>query len=222
MSIGTRIKEARLLKKLTQKQLADKVRVKQPTLSQLESGKSEGSTLIASFATALGVSAYWLETGKGERELSKILQSNSSNVATSNIGLRKIPIISYIQAGLMSEHIDIYSVGESYDYLLTDLEVSSNAFALEIKGDSMLPEFKEGDKVIIDPTIEPRPSDFVVAKNGQDEATFKKYRPRSIDESGKEIFELTPLNDDYPIIRSDVVPMVIIGVMVEHRKYRKN
>lgn len=82
----------------------------------------------------------------------------------------------------------------------------------------MLPEFKAGDLVIIDPEWEPRPGDYVAAKNGKEEATFKKYRPRGMDARGNEIFELTPLNDDYPTLRSDITPLAIIGVMAEHRR----
>lgn len=65
MSIGERIKQARLAADLTQGELAGKVGIKQPTLSALENGGSEGSNYIASFAAALGVNALWLEAGKG-------------------------------------------------------------------------------------------------------------------------------------------------------------
>ena len=85
----------------------------------------------------------------------------------------------------------------------------------------MLPEYRPGDRVIIDPNVTPQPGDCVVAKNGDDEATFKKYRPRGIDAQGRLVFELVPLNDDYPTIRSDVTPAHIVGTMVEHRKYRR-
>lgn len=37
----------------------------QATLSELETGESAGTTLIASLASALGVNPLWLETGKG-------------------------------------------------------------------------------------------------------------------------------------------------------------
>jgi SOS-response transcriptional repressor LexA len=55
----------------------------------------------------------------------------------------------------------------------------------------------------------------VIARNGTNQATFKKYRPRGIDAQGNEIFELTPLNDDYPTLRSDVEPLFVIGVVVK-------
>ena len=85
----------------------------------------------------------------------------------------------------------------------------------------MKPEFNEGDRIIVDPNVAPHPGDFVVAKNHNEEATFKKYRQRGIDENGNDIFELIPLNEDYPTLRSDLVPLKIIGTMVEHRRYRK-
>lgn len=65
MSIGERIRDARKRAKLTQKQLAVKIGISQGALSELETGASEGTTYVASFASALGVNALWLETGKG-------------------------------------------------------------------------------------------------------------------------------------------------------------
>ncbi|MDZ4145395.1 MAG: hypothetical protein U1D29_12840 [Burkholderiales bacterium] len=43
----------------------------------------------------------------------------------------------------------------------------------------MLPEFRPGDRVIIDPVIAPQPGDCVVEKSCADEPTFRKYRPRA-------------------------------------------
>jgi len=143
------------------------------------------------------------------------------NVLAAPLGSRRIPLVNYVQAGAMREIGDQAWSGEAAEYLQTDLELGSTAFALEIRGTSMLPEFREGDRVIIDPEVQPQPGDFVVAKNGGEEATFKKYRPRGLNERGDEIFELVPLNEDYPSMRSDVTPLLIIGTMVEHRRYRK-
>lgn len=143
------------------------------------------------------------------------------NVTPVPIGGNRIPMINYVQAGIWTDVVDSLQPGDADDWLMTDLRLSNHAFALEIKGDSMLPEFKSGDRVIIDPEIAPQPGDFVVAKNGGNEATFKKYRPRGTDESGNTIFELVPLNEDFESLRSDQQPIRIVGTMVEHRKYRK-
>lgn len=164
----------------------------------------------------IGCSAQWVETGLGPMNI-----GSGQNVKSAPIGALRIPLISYVQAGCWTGIVDNFQPGDADDWLLTDLELSDCAFALQIKGDSMLPEFKEGDRVIIDPTVEPMPGDFVVAKNGENEATFKKYRPRGTNENGVNIFELVPLNEDYASMRSDSQHISIIGTMVEHRKYRK-
>lgn len=134
-------------------------------------------------------------------------------------GVRRVPLISYVQAGVWTAIADSFQTEDASDWLLTSDKHSDSTFVLTIRGNSMEPDFKEGDTVIIDPSVKPRPGSFVVAKNGRQEATFKKYRPRSIDVLGNEIFELTPLNEDYPTMRSDEMPIEIIGTMVEHRRY---
>lgn len=144
----------------------------------------------------------------------------SANVTPSDIGQRRIPLISHIQAGVFREVIDNHPPGGGDAYLLTSLNLSGYAFALTIKGDSMNPEFREGDQVIIDPDVTALPGDFVVAKNSEEEATFKKYRPRGMID-GKDVFELIPMNEDYPTLRSDQQPIKIIGVMMEHRRQRR-
>ena len=104
---------------------------------------------------------------------------------------------------------------------MTDLEHPPSTFALRIRGNSMEPEFREGDVVVIDPTIQPHPGDFVVATDDGGEATFKQYRSAGINERGHDVFELCPLNPLYAPMRSDRQQIAIVGVMVEHRKYRQ-
>jgi len=69
MSIGARIKQARAAAKMTQIELASRSGLKQSTISDLEVGKSQGTTTVASLAAALGVSPLLLETGKGSMTL---------------------------------------------------------------------------------------------------------------------------------------------------------
>lgn len=167
-----------------------------------------------------GCSSTWLKSGTGEM-VAESAEQQTVNVTRVPMGTRRIPLISSVQAGAMTEAIDPYALGDAAEWMLTDLDLSQNAFALRIKGDSMLPEFREGDTVIIDPAVAPLPGDYVVAKNGENEATFKKYRPRGVNEQGQQVFELVPLNEDYPSMRSDLTAIRIIGTMVEHRRYRK-
>lgn len=207
---------ARELRKVQgQSELARTLNTSSQTIHNWESrGVSKQGMLLAQ--RIVGCSASWLETGKGQMSLSE-----SPNVMLVELGAHRIPIISYVQAGNWTGIFEPYAPSNADEWLLTDVELSNGSFALQIKGDSMLPEFKPGDRVIVDPVISPQPGDYVVAKNGEEEATFKKYRPRGMNERGDVVFELVPLNEDYPSMRSDLTPIRIVGTMVEHRKYRK-
>lgn len=138
--------------------------------------------------------------------------------------LRPIPVISSVQAGALRDMETPYPLGSGYAIEYTDDEKLSRwAFGLDIDGLSMMPMFQPGDRLIVDPDLSPNPGDFVIARNGSDQATFKKYRPRGIDARGEMIFELVPLNDDYPTLRSDTEHLVVIGVVTEvKKKLRRN
>lgn len=58
MQLKDRIKQARKHAKLSQKELADKIGITQPSLSELETGKSQSTSYIASIARACGVDAF--------------------------------------------------------------------------------------------------------------------------------------------------------------------
>lgn len=222
MAIGARIKHYRNKAGLTLEQLAERSGVELGTISALENRDSSRSKYASALAAALGLTVEQLEDETTEYSPSAPAEiPRDANFAPASLGAHRVPLISYVQAGLWTAVTDPYPPGEAADWLLTDLALSGGAFALEIVGNSMLPDFRPGDRVIIDPAIAPRPGDFVVAKNGDEEATFKKYRPRGVSERGDLVFELLPLNDDYPTLRSDTSPIRIIGVMVEHRKYRR-
>lgn len=164
---------------------------------------------LPNLARYLGVSEVWLRDGKGP------MKASESNILAAKIGDQQVPILSYVQAGHPNEVI----LSSDQEYVLSDLEFKGDAFALEIKGESMLPDFREGDRIIVDCGLAPQPGDFVVAKNGEEEATFKRYK--LISTVPVDIFTLEPLNDVFPTLRSDKEPLEIVGVMVEHRRYRK-
>lgn len=210
-TIGDRIRARRKELRLTQKDLASRVGVSHVAISQWEKDETapRGDNLLR-LSEALGCAPSYLHNGDG----------SESNVTPGTVDFRAVPIISYVQAGYWTAECTIRSIEGDIEFLHTNMELSDSAFTLIIKGDSMKPEFREGDAVVIDPEVQPLPGDFVVAKNGEEEALFKKYRPRGIID-GKDVFELVPLNEDYPTLRSDQVQIRIIGTMVEHRRYRK-
>lgn len=211
--MNERLAELRATAKLTQNAVAKAVGVSRAAVTQWENGltKPKGEYIHA-LAKLYGCSTGYILHGEG---------SDIGNVIPAPIGLRQIPIISYVQAGCWTESCDCRAVDGSIETITTDLDLGSMAFALEVRGDSMAPEILEGDVVVIDPGVDPLPGDIVAAKNGSHEATLKQYRPRGTNEQGQEYFELVPLNPVYPAMRSDHHHVTIIGVMMERRRYRK-
>lgn len=171
---------------------------------------------------ATGKPVGWMDQAQ-QGTTASAAEAFDENVRPAAIGARPIPVISSVQAGALADMESPYPPGAGYAYEYTDQDLSDWAFALDIEGLSMMPDFRPGDRIIVDPEISPNPGDFVVAKNGSAQATFKKYRPRGMDANGNEIFELVPLNEDYATMRSDDHKLSVIGVMTEHRKkYRRN
>ena len=209
-TIGDRIRARRKECRLTQKALAAKVGVSHVAISQWEKDETvpRGENLLR-VAAALGCTPAWVFDGEGDLFM---LPTSPTERAHA------VPIISYQQAANWRGTAFLESP-EGVSWLQSNVDLSSAAFALIITGNAMEPEFRAGDAIIIDPAVMPIPGDFVVAATGS-EALFAKYRPRGMVE-GEEVFELVPLNDDYPSLRSNQTPVSLAGTLIEHRRYRQ-
>ena len=204
-----RLKAARAHAGLTQEELAAKAGLKQSSIGDLES-KGHGSKRTATMAAACGVSALWLESGEGV-----MTPDEAAMLAQLPCGIRRYPVLTSSQAVARSEAVEgLESLGTE----VSANDASVHAFFLQLAGNSMTPEFREGDRVLIDPDVTPQPGDYVAAKYGKNETLFRKYRLFGHDESGEEIFELMPLNQDHPVMRSDNYELSVIGTMLELRR----
>lgn len=129
---------------------------------------------------------------------------------------KKIPVLSFVQAGLPTD-----SGQNCYDEWLDVAEdTPENAYALRIRGQSMEPAFHEGQVVIVNPNISPRPGDYVVVRldsHDMNEATMKQYAVTGIDAYGHDIFELRPLNPLFPTLSSAENKICMLGVVIECR-----
>lgn len=187
-------------------------------LSQLLHGHRRiGERTARTLEEKLGWPRLAMDMDMGAGEQAAALSINTARDKTKG---RQVPLISYVQAGLWREAVDPYAPGAGEDELLTQLYLGPHAFALTIHGNSMFPEFREGDIILVDPDVVPTPGDYVVARNADNEATFKKYRSRGVNACGEPIIELVPLNPDFPTLHSETTPIQIIGTMMEHRRYR--
>lgn len=105
--------------------------------------------------------------------------------------LTRVPLISFVQAGDWSGVVDNFQPGDAEEWIPFPGHIGPHAFALRVNGPSMEPRFVEGDIIFVDPDREVESGDFIIAKNGADEATFKKFY-----RDGDRCF-LVPLNDDW-------------------------
>lgn len=148
--------------------------------------------------------------GKSLDEVAGLSEERNVSAGPTVTGL--IPILSTVQAGMYKE---------IYEFHLSEVETTPTTapirrytFALRVEGDSMEPTFPEGYIVIVEPDEEARPGDFVVARNGDNEATFKQL----IKDGGE--FFLKPLNPRYPIrpLGDSVIVGVVIGAHIVFRR----
>ena len=186
----------------------------------LEGEARPSNSRIPLIAQRLDVHGEWLLTGQGPKRS----RYPASVPGAQPPGVVRVPVISYIQAGAPREVVDAYAEGGGFASLGVVPELANrlgpHAFALQVEGESMLPDFRPGDYVVVDPNAVVRPGDAVIAKLDREEAaTLKKYRSRGVDANGVPVFELVPLNDDYPTVVVDASnPGHLIGRVVEHRR----
>lgn len=209
--IGKRILEARKAKGLTLKALGELAgNLKQTRLTNWEQGtRTPGPEEIKQLAEALDVSPAYLMCLSDEVQVKKT--KNPSHL---------IPLLDHHQACEVRLHINaIREQGTDVDAVLISVsaallpELSDDAFALRMVDESMVPEIRAGDVLIVDPCTKPRPGDFVVSllKYGK-EVTIRKYKQLSASNDMEE-YELVTLNNDWANIRvgSNDIQAQIIG-----------
>ncbi|CAM3161895.1 XRE family transcriptional regulator [Legionella anisa] len=210
--IGQRIMNERKAKGLTRKALAELTsELKISRINNYERGdRTPGPTEIKLLADALEVSASYLMCLTDNRE-GKITKSPGMGAL--------VPILDYKQA--IDPAAFIQKIKEEVDTKVEFIPVSTavsdsigkHAFALHIKDESMMPEFRINDVIIVDPDTNPKPGDFVVALiEGDQEVIVRKYKQLSASREVRE-FELIALNDDWADIRVGANEMLaqIIG-----------
>jgi SOS-response transcriptional repressor LexA len=184
MSIHRIIREGRLRLKMTEQQFAEALGV---TRSAVQQWEKEGGTAPSrkkqpAVAHLLGLSVAQLMSG-------------DANTAAGPDLRGEVPLLSDVQAGAFKMYVDNLQPGEevAHEMVSTSVPVNRYTFALRVMGDSMEPEFREGMVLIVEPDMEPQPGDYVIARNGADETTFKQL----IKDGGE--WYLKPLNQRWPI-----------------------
>lgn len=213
MELKDRLKQSRKNANLTQNEVVERIAgLSQSAYSQLESGKVKSSGKIVEIANLFNVSSTWLATGQGEMIVNSDTAIHYDNVKPAT-AKKTAPLINWVQAGSFVEIGD--DVYDEYLPYFGDYG-DDNVYWLRIVGTSMIPDFREGEYVLINRDRLPVAGNYVVAmQQGEKQATFKKYRPKGFDDKGVEYFHLVPSNEEYPIIDSRFQPFEVVGVAVE-------
>lgn len=203
MAFKENLKQARLAAKLSQPELAALCGWEsQSRVSNYETGtRTPALDDIYSLAKALNIESSQLI--RQDHYLIKQENANYEVVATGK-QINQVPLISWVQAGNFSECFEDL---QDCEMISTDAKVTHCTFALRIKGDSMQPLFQPGMILIVEPELVPISGDYVIAKNGNNEATFKQLIQDGSD------WYLKPLNDRYPLKSAHNID--IIGVVIQ-------
>lgn len=207
MNFKTRLKQLRNERRISQRQLAEFLKVAPSTISMYENGQREPNfEVLESLADFFNVDLNYL-LGKTNKTTKIILDSESSK------GIQ-IPVLGTVPAGIpMSAIEDIID----YEEIPKSWENQGEFFGLKIKGDSMYPTLENGDVVIVKKQSTADNGDTVIVMVNGDDATCKRYE-RS--ETG---IMLIPNNSAYnPVFYTneeiEALPLTIIGKVVELRR----
>lgn len=111
----------------------------------------------------------------------------------------EVPLINSVAAGYPREFTDLgFPARAAEEYVrVPDLD-DPDAFAARVVGDSMSPEYLEGDVVVFSPVREIRDGDDCFARLEPDhETTFKRVYFEE-DADGSQLIRLQPINSAYP------------------------
>ena len=93
---------------------------------------------------------------------------------------RLVPLIGFAQAGNEGYFDDAgFPVGAGWEEIAFPEIGDPHAYALEISGESMLPVYRDGDRIIVSPSASVRRGDRVVVRTTKGEVMVKQLRRMS-------------------------------------------
>ena len=244
MELGQKIREKRKEMGLTLDKLSSLAGCSKPYLSTIETGKvgAPADDLLHKLEDVLGFEDGFLVRIASMQKLPKQLRDDIEACKKENLHLKNIlksiskqvdnirpgfleagafdlddfvPIINCVAAGYPVDFDDLgYPVGFADDYIKCPDLSDANSFAVRIVGDSMLPDYREGDIVVFSPSrAVNNGDDCFVRFTEPHETTFK----RVYFQTGGTVM-LQPRNHDYPpfVVQADRIN----GIYKAVRKYQ--
>ena len=202
MTSGQRITKLRKERDLQQKEVAAAIGMNRIVLNRIELGKrplrDDEAVALADF---FHVTTDYLLKGVTAQPRDKK-------------GVR-IPVLGRVVAG-----IPIEAVEEILDYeeITPELAATGEFFALQVKGDSMLPKLEEGDVVIVKKQADVETGDIAIVLVNGDEATIKQVKKVTV---GIMLYGFNPDVYEphfYSNQQIEELPVRILGKVIESRR----
>lgn len=202
MTSGQRITKLRKERDLQQKEVAAAIGMNRIVLNRIELGKrplrDDEAVALADF---FHVTTDYLLKGVTAQPRDKK-------------GVR-IPVLGRVVAG-----IPIEAVEEILDYeeITPELAATGEFFALQVRGDSMLPKLEEGDVVIVKKQADVETGDIAIVLVNGDEATIKQVKKVN---GGIMLYGFNPDVYEphfYSNQQIEELPVRILGKVIESRR----
>lgn len=196
--IGQRISQRRSELGMTQSDIATKIGVAISTVQRYEKGQISKIKLpvVEAIARALQADPNWL-IGKSGSMDPRYQEENSRMLPSNAYPLDALEVVAYnvigsIAAGYDSTAVEEYT-GDVQEVPRSSLHGRSpeDFFVLRVKGNSMYPQFLEGDHVLVLRCDEVDNGTVAVVLYNGDEATLKKVW------RGNGYLDLIPINPEY-------------------------
>ena len=169
---------------ISQTAIAKKLGIDQTIVNRLITGKTKkpDMRIVHALAVELGVSidATAIATGCGRLSVTPVMSNRPSDALDIPPHTRTIPIISWAQAGTDGFFEDSYAVGSGIGRLnwFDDMR-DEGAYALVIRGDSMIPRYDPGDYVIVSPSAGVKSGDYAIVKLRDGQVMAKQVTARN-------------------------------------------
>lgn len=134
-------------------------------------------------------------TGASLDEFTGLVEGRSKTGAVSlPVQRSSVPLLGFAQAGAGGFFDDAgFPAGQGWDLVELPARSTETSYALQVQGDSMLPLYRNGDVLIVEPGAATRKGDRVVVKTNAGEVMAKVLDRRTV----KSIV-LVSLNPDHP------------------------
>lgn len=157
-----RLRKPHLLKKdgsVNQAQLGTEAKLEQPTIQRILSGESKRAA-----PQTVEVLATFFNASIGQ-------VTGLEDIETP--GESGIPIVGNTQGGPDHQWVEMgYPPGYG-DESVNMVSKDSNAYALYVRGSSMSPRFREGDVIVVEPSMAAEPGDDVVVRTTDGQVMIK-------------------------------------------------